>query len=368
MSDLKEFGKALRAIRVSRNITQEQAVERSETYSEGSGLRKIERGEQCPRRKTIIDLLTLGLDEKDAATINELLILAGYAVLSDAECTRLGLEQTPAPASPVRAVSRRDTAAYPGRRAASNLMIVVSVILAAALCWPQDWFHRVAALLYAGLFVTSVLLESAHGFQGEATTLRTAVVAGSITLAAALFGGWTNTATAVLQDPPEALGVALLIFAGTAVLQWFLVRPALTEDAVAHTRFQPHTPQGAHLKNTLYFLFTAVGLWLVPEHCLRTAAAIAKPRKPSLSSTGLTDGACPAPLWLWVILLALLAISVPMASRLLDNLRPSPNKNLYVSLFYTRAFLYFSFAAVCILSYSRSYSELISKLVMNSSP
>src|SRR5687768_7297038 len=96
MGDLEQFGKALRELREGRGITQEEAVSRSETYSEASGLRKIERGAQKPKRHVIITLLMKGFEENDPAKIDELLVLAGYQPLTDSERLKMGFPVLPA--------------------------------------------------------------------------------------------------------------------------------------------------------------------------------------------------------------------------------------------------------------------------------
>lgn len=335
-------------MRESRDITQDDAVGRSGTYSEASGLRKIERGEQRPRRATIIALLTKGLEERDVAKIDELLILAGYEGLSDDEISELGLsKRSPPPVPPPSVVEVEHLIPLPAPTHApfiSIAIIVLCVVVSVTLAVFEGWFVSLCGVLYASLCAVSVLLESAHEFRGQ-ETIRAAELGGVVTLAAALGAIWTDDRF-IARGRQEGLWITLLIFVLAACLQWVLVRPALSGSAVALATFRSHTAQAAHLKNTLYFLLIVVLFWMPPRHCVLMK---------QVNSSVPTTMACPAPLWLWIVFLVMIGASVPMGSHLLDNLHPSPRQNIYVSLFYTRALLYFLLSAVCLIWYSTNY-------------
>ena len=353
MQDLEQFGRLLRELREGRGITQEDAVANSETYSEASGLRKIERGDQRPRRQVIITLLIKGLEEHDPAKIDELLLLAGYQPLSDSERSRLGL----AKAAIKVVVKPRHEPVRPKLLRCWELLSGLFMITALVAGWRQDWFGMVACALYAGLYPISVFLETAYEFRGR-ETISAAVLSGSVILAGSLGALWMDRVRTA-GGHMDGLAFAVLIVVSSAIAQWILVRPALPCYAVVRATFQTHTAQAAHLKNTLYFLFAAMAFWLLPRHSIEIM-------KHAHVVTDTTF--CPKPLWLWGLLAVVVGVSIPMGSRLLDSLEPSPRHNAFVNLFYARALLYFLFSAVCLAWYASAYASLASKFVINNSP
>ena len=198
-------------------------------------------------------------------------------------------------------------------------------------------------LLYASLYVISVLLESAYGSLAKQTGWA-ALAAGSTILTTSLAANWADRHF-IVAGRSEGLWLALFMFVGGAVFQWFLARPALADYTVVPTRFRSHTAQAAHLKNSVYFLFIIVAFWLPPRHCVETLSA--------QGARGImTATFCPRPWWLWLAFVLMLLVSIPMGSRLLDNLRPNPGHNRFVTLFYVRALVYFLLSAACVLWYS----------------
>jgi len=351
MFDLKTFGQALRELREKRGVTQEEAITRSEAYSEASSLRKIERGEQRPKRVTIIALMVKGFEVTDPGTIDQMLELAGYSGLTGAEISRWGASPRPTLRIPIptpQALQKPAIAEVaPKLLKIWDRVIALCVVAAFGLAWDQDWFAWLCCAVYAGLFVVSVLLEAAPEYR-KGETSRAAALSGSVILATSLGGTLLNSRKQFLNS--SGLWAALAVFLFAAATQWLLVRPALPSYAVVRTRFQPHTAQAAHLKNTLYFLFIVVAFWIPPSHCVVVSGG-------HYTVNGLaSNGAfCVPPLWLWGIFVLVLVLSIPMGSRLLENLRPGPRHNVYTNLFYTRAALYFLLAAICLISYSIHY-------------
>jgi len=344
MIDLKKFGTALREIRKSRGISQEAAVERSGVYSDASGLRRIERGEQRPKRAVIVRLLTEGLLEDDPDLIDELLAMAGYQALRDAELVRLGLKRKIRPDPPLPPALDPPLPGHPPRGWAILALTGAGASIPLALI--QNWFVAVCCLLYASLYVVSVLLESAYGSSPKQNR-GAALAAGSTILVTSLAANWTDRHF-VAAGRLEGLWLALFLFVAGAVFQWLWVRPALADFTVVPTRFRSHTAQAAHLKNSVYFLFIVVAFWLPPRHCVE-----------ALSVHG-ADGRgagtfCPQPWWLWIAFVLMLLISIPMGSRLLDNLRPAPGHNRFIILFYTRALVCFLLSAICLIWYSSHF-------------
>jgi transcriptional regulator with XRE-family HTH domain len=351
MPDLESLGKRLRALRESRGITQDQVVERSGVYSESSSLRKIERGEQRPKRAAIIALSAIGLEERDPNVIDELLASADYEALSDPEVARLGLTRPP-PTPQDRSATDETVRAVRAPISEHQLHIwdMVIGVCATMSIWLaalQDWFVFVTCILYAGLFVVSVLLETAYESRGS-ETVRAAMTAGAMTLAGSLGGLWMDSRL-VLAGRPEGLWLVLLLFVVSAAMQWALARPGLPAHATVRARFQPHTAQAAHLKNSLYFLFMVVAFWIPPRHCVEA----------SHHGGSAVMMFCPRPVWLWGAFVLVVAASIPMGSRLLENLEPSPRQNLYVTLFYVRALLYGLLSVICLAWYSTEISLFV---------
>jgi transcriptional regulator with XRE-family HTH domain len=353
MQDLAQFGRLLRELREGRGITQDDAVAKSGTYSEASGLRKIERGGQRPKRHLIITLLTKGLEERDPAKIDELLLLAGYQPLSESEWSRLGL------AKPVIkvVVKPRHEPVRPELLRCWQLLSGLLLIAALVAAWRQDWFGIVAGTLYASLFPVSVCLETAYEFHCR-ESITAALLSGSAILAGAWGGLWMDSRR-IAESNADGLVVAVLTVVSSAMIQWVLVRPALPNYAIVRATFQTHTAQAAHFKNTLYFLFAALAFWLLPRHCIEVL------KHTKLMADGVL---CPKPVWLWGLFAVVVGVSIPMGSRLLDALEPSPRHNVFVNLFYTRALLYFLFSAVCLAWYSSAYAGLASKFMISNSP
>ena len=336
MPDLERFGKALRELREGRGITQEQVIDRSSVYKDARNLRKIEAGEHRPKRVDIVTLLMKGFGEKNSAKIDEFLSLAGYDSLTETEVLKLGLSKQSLPAVATPPLAPRLAKMW-------HVLITVSGVASIGLAIRQDWMTALCCLLYAGLFAISVLLESAHEYRGK-DTLRATTLAGSLILATSFAATWVDTYY-ISINRGEGLWYALPIFVAAAVLQWTLVRPALSANAIVRTRFQTHTAQAAHLKNTCYFLLIVAFFWLPPRHCVHVTNGQA-------FQTVSHGSFCPPPEWLFGIFVLMLLLSIPMGSRLLENLRPSPRHNLYVNLFYARALLYFLLSTICLVWYS----------------
>jgi len=225
MIDLEKFGTALRELRESRGITQEEAIERSRAYSDASGLRRIERGDQRPKRAAIVALLKEGLLEDDPDQIDGLLAMAGYQPLKEAELDRLGLKRKTRLGFPVRPALAPPLPAYAPR--VWTILALTGAGASIPLALVQNWFVAACCLLYASLYAISVLLESAYGSPPKQNRWA-ALAAGSTILATSLAANWADRHF-VAAGRSEGLWLALFMFIGGAVFQWFLARPALAD-------------------------------------------------------------------------------------------------------------------------------------------
>lgn len=354
MSDLERLGKALRELRTTRGITQDEVIERITAYSEASALGRVERGKQQPKRKNIVELVTKGLEERDPGKVDEFLILAGYEPLSDHEVSRLGLSrQDERPVRPNQQPEPTEVSAETARSPLARAWIILIAACVAAsipLGWLQGWFVWLCCILYSGLYAVSVLLEAAHEFRGRETVWM-ACVAGSLILPTSLGAMWLDSRF-ISMDRPEGLWIALFTFVLAAILQWVLVRPALPAYPIVPTKFQAHTAQSAHLKNSIYNLLIVFVFWVPTRHCLETL------RQQASTGHRPVTHFCPKPVWLWVVLVLMVGAFVPARSYLLDQMKPSPRHNLYVNLFYIRALLFLLLSVLCLLWYSNSFVEI----------
>jgi hypothetical protein len=130
-------------------------------------------------------------------------------------------------------------------------------------------------------------------------------------------------------------------------------------------QFQAHTAQAAHLKNTAYYLVIVVLFWLPPFHAVGVltrelrlghvdAVRALVTRRFMLGS----DLVAASPEVLWYLFLGLGLLAIPMAVRLLENLKSHPDLNRYTSLAYLRAVIYFLLALTCLFWYSAAIGGL----------
>jgi hypothetical protein len=164
---------------------------------------------------------------------------------------------------------------------------------------------------------------------------------------------------------PAALPLSLAVFLLAAAAQWAIARSALSESAVVPTSFQAHTAQAAHLKNTIYFLVIVVLFWLPPFHCVAVLRREIQSGHAASVREILThhvllgrDFASFSVEWLWSGLLFLLLLVIPMAARLLENLKSGPRLNTFTALFYLRGVLYFLLILICLFWYSAAIASL----------
>ena len=352
--DLQRFGQTLRELRERRGLTQDDVVERSRAYRDARSVRKIESGEQRPKREIIISLLTKGLDEQNCSTIDNLLRFAGYDPLRDSEITRLDLRplsqepQVPPPqpsvdeAEPTPEVERRSLI----WKVAALLCVLATIGMSVIL---GDVFLIVSAIMYAALYPISILLESAHDFKGD-ETVAAALLSFAIIWLSSAAALWAETS--ILRAAGLWIGIA--IFVTSAILQWVLVRPALPALATVPTSFQSMTGRAAHLKNTGYYLIFVFSFWVLPVRCVAIQTAIR--HKLITNGHGIL---CPPPLWLWMLLGLYLVLFLPMGHTLLGSMRAGPHFDRYLTLILSRAIVGLLLSVICLIWYSIRLSLVI---------
>ena len=229
----------------------------------------------------------------------------------------------------------------------------------------QAGFTLITCVLYAGLYVISLFLETvyagrAHQFLSLGAMLFSLILFTSV---AAI----TSDAALSQSGRPEGLWISLLIFFATGVVQWLLIRGSLPDRSVVRATFESLTSQSAHLKNTAYFLLIVILFWIPPTHCrwrLNQEIRAGHPEvvRHSLASRSVLtpEGMiCPPVEWLWVLFIVMVIVSIPMGARLIENLPPHPQRNTYLNLFYLRLIVYFSLVLTCLGWHSYSVGLLL---------
>jgi transcriptional regulator with XRE-family HTH domain len=376
-ADRYSFGRALKALRQSKGISQKEIVNLG-IYSDDSAYRRVERGDRIPERDTVIAILTRGLSVKDVSRIDELLELAGYEGLRNDEIARYGLSVPSTTREPAVAQGPPEakTPPTPARLLAAFAVAastVVIAVLSSGMWWVGAvpvWFPLVTSAGYAMLYCISVLLETAYTESRQPAT-----TAGSLVFAlmflTSLVALNVNVRLASAGSGAEGFVLALATFICAAALQWALLRRTLPDQVVVRARFSAQTAQAAHLKNTAYFLLFVLLFWLPTLHCIVSIHHELGRGRHELVRRLLDGNASlfaggvyyPRPLWLWVIFMFVVGLSVPMGARLLDNLEPHPAQNRFLTLFYLRALLYFAVCVICLVWYSYSLGHIGESLI-----
>ncbi len=375
--DLHDLGEALSQERKSKGFTQKEVVARVSTYySDERSYRRIEQGEQRPSRNALLAILEKGLLIKDQDRVTQMLALGGYVPSTGMEALQQDAPRVEVAVRPAETVVAPVPCAPPiasfwdriNLRFGPKLppaIVVGSFIIGGALAALSQESAQVmaTAILYGCLFAVSILLESAFDAAKPSNSV-----------AATIFGLTMVTSVAALAidswlariGVAAALPLAFGIFLLAAGAQWTIARSTLSESAIVPTtRFHAHTAQAAHLKNTTYFLVIVVIFWLPPTHCINVLrremqAGHAAWVRSVLSRSLLLgqDFVCFSPQWLWFGLLFLVLLAIPMAIRLLENLKSDPKLNTYTALLYLRGIIYFLLILVCLVWYSSAIASL----------
>jgi len=372
-ADPGSFGQAVAELRRSKGLTQKEVVARvSNYYSDESTYRRVEQGRRTPDRDAAIAILATGLMLRDVPAINCMIRLLGYNALTAEEIRRLGLN-LPVEKSSTEVVTHQPTTDVWQRltgpsqaRITLGIVVLGSFVLTGwiASVAGDAAFLLAASSLYAGLYVVSLFLETAYARERARVTEPAAIVFCFMLLTSA--GALALDAWLVRAGQAFALFLSLSIFVLAAILQWVAVRPVLPDSAIVMiTRFQSHTAQAAHLKNSVYFLLIVFLFWVPPTHCiaiLRQQVRLGHSdsvRELLGHSVLIAKGVvCLNTAWLWGILLAMIVAAIGMGAHLLENLKIHPRLNIYNTLLYFRALLYFCLAFLCLGWYTYSLGLL----------
>lgn len=364
------LGRAIAKERRGKGLTQKEVAYRIQTvYSGERSYRRIESGERMPDRDALIAILGSGICIEEVDRINNILKLGGYDPLTTAEERQCGIRvvQTVVPPSTPE-ITVPQVQPPPGEQSDFGSAALVGLCCLAvagiiAYVSRETTFVMLSATVYGALYVVSILLESTFD---PAPAPRWAGVS-------AVFGFVVITAVVALAIDARlaqlgrvtAMPVALAIFLVAATVQWLMARSALSESAVVPLHFQAHTAQVAHLKNTVYFLVVVILFWLPPFHCVAVLhreghAGHTAWVKAMLEHRLLLgpDLICFNTEWLWFAFLLLVLLALPMAVRLLENLKSDPKLNTYTVLLYLRGILYFLLILVCLIWYSAAIASI----------
>ena len=362
----------MKETRLQKGLRQQDIVDRvSGFYGDVSSYRRVENGSRIPERDAAVAVLVHGLRIREVEKIDTLLALVEYEALSVTEVDDLGLTPSAAGSGPIspQVVPPAGNASRPKTSPEIILMVAgvcTSTVLSAGICSKTEygmWLGLILSALYAGLYLVSLLLESAY----EPQARRLSALAGIFCLmllssSAAL----AADALSINSGAGNGLLMALSIFAAAAMLQAVVSRQTLPAYPVVKGRYQMHTARSAHLKNTCYFMLIVFLFWVPPLHAvtiLRNEVRLG--HLPFVRQTiphwmllghgmiSLSYG------WLIGLLIAIVAISLPMRTQLLDNLKPSPHQDSYLHLFYIRALLYFALSGTCVVWYASAVGSLL---------
>jgi len=361
------FGRAVKRIRESKGLTQEQVTERLRgVYNDVSSYARIEDGKRFPPRANALAILTRGLALSDPLEIDRLLALAGYeGQAGSSPVTADGGSESAPPATNVgasQAGSAGADAQTGYRSKAQKRSFVWWVIgpsilgtVGLSLLTADAWFVSLSALSYAALYVVSILLETTYLEQKPWLPQLSGYVFALMSISSAL---------ALVVD--SALAGTFGLFLGLAICtafaagQWLISRPFLPSYPVVGT----HTVQGAHLKNTEYFLLIVFVFWLPPFNCIAVLERASRTGQlgaflPILHEVLLTGRGviCLNAGPLLGLFLFLIAFSIAMRSHILDRLKPGPHLNHYTVTFYVRAALYFGTCLLCIAWFAHKISQ-----------
>lgn len=362
----------MKETRLQKGLRQQDIVDRvSGFYGDVSSYRRTENGSRVPERDAAVAVLVHGLRIREIAKIDTLLALAEYEALSVTEIDDLGLTPGVPVSEPIspQIVTPADNAARP--KMSRELLLIIagvcaSTVLSAGICSKTEcgmWLGLMLSGMYAGLYLVSLLLESAY----EPQARRLATLAGVfcvmlVSSSAAL----AVDAVSINSGAGHGLPAALLIFSAAAILQAVVSRQTLPNYPVVKGRYQMHTARSAHLKNTCYFMLIVFLFWMPPLHAVTILRkelrfghlAFVRETIPHWMLLGhgmisLNYG------WLIGLLIAIVAISLPMRTQLLDNLKPNPHQDSYLHLFYFRALLYFALSGTCVVWYASAIGLLL---------
>lgn len=232
----------------------------------------------------------------------------------------------------------------------------------------------VSCVLYSLLYAMALLLEIAYRFDrfGRMAVRLAPLVFLWIfitSLISLLLASRLKT-----QGQGGSLIIALLVLLGSGILLSIALGPFLPGFPVTEAQHQTHTAWGAYFKNVCYFLPLAVIFLLLPFHfIISLQREIASGRYKGVRDLLLGKRRSVAPentifvkVWqLGALLSGTAVLSLLLTFSLLNNITPSPYRNLFTQLVFVRMLLYFELGLECLLWYAHALNSLKRKCLIS---
>jgi DNA-binding winged helix-turn-helix (wHTH) protein len=230
------------------------------------------------------------------------------------------------------------------------------------------WHVLAASSLYAGLYVVTLLIETAYQFDKLGrTALKLSPFIFVWVLGTSLGGLWLGGELAVREKGYLGLVVSVSTFIGAAAITCAAVGLFLPASPITESLTQAQTAQSAYLKDIYYSLILAV-LFVIPPFCFvvgmqrelqagrhATALELLSGSKLAVAPSGTVYL---RPWMLGVALMVMASLSVYLTANLLDHITPSPHMNLFTNLIYLRLILYYGLGVECLAWYYRALNDL----------
>jgi len=229
------------------------------------------------------------------------------------------------------------------------------------------WHVIMTCVLYAGLYVVTLLIEIAYQFDsyGDAGLKASPIV--YLWIFSTSIIGLAVDWKFVTKGKRHGLISCLLIFLSAAAIVYGGICLILPSSSITELAHQPYTAQAAYLKDTCYSLLLVM-IFLIPTfHFIITIQQELRAGRHRLVFELLSgDKTSVAPsgtiypsFWiLALVLMAMAAFSIYLTANLLDHLRPGPYKNLFTNLIYLRLILYYGFGLKSLGWYYRALNHL----------
>jgi DNA-binding winged helix-turn-helix (wHTH) protein len=214
-----------------------------------------------------------------------------------------------------------------------------------------------ACMMYAGLYVLSVFVETAYALDRYRSSLG---AVGSViflwivsTTLAAVWSDWRLTKKSDLHG----LTVAVVIMTAAAGALFLGLGGFLPGSAITLFAFQGFTAHAAYLKSEIYFVMLAVAFMVLPFHFIVRVEHELRAGRPDIAwcllSRRTNHSKIPAMIYPRpVFLLALLVISgfwsLFSIAHLFEYLLPSPHMNRYMNLLQIQRLTYFALGLECL--------------------
>ena len=230
-----------------------------------------------------------------------------------------------------------------------------------------QWHIVAISLVYAALYSLAIFVELASEYERYGRLAWQLAPIVFVWIAATAMAGLTVDRGLTSAGKPNGLAISCAVHLGSAILLFAVLRLFLPTEPTVQANFQTFPVPAAYLKSILYFLFLAVVFWLPAFHfVVAMQREVAEGRSRDVWMLLMNDAGSVGPqgiiyprfsvlLRLWVIVCV---IGLYMTFHLFDNLKPSPNLNLFMSLVQVRFSLFLLLGTSCLVWYNRALNIL----------